>query len=150
MHSDINSGMAGSKGDGTSCTSSNACHNSNMAVSTVEPHSAGEASHGWKQGKWLHNHIAASPSTSAAAAAASSGVAGMGAATPPPDTFRRLRHVLETYTDVTRYPRCGSIWPTLASRATLRLSCVGFGSVLSTNATVRVVCVMPSQVLGLW
>ncbi|KAF8057852.1 GAMMACAL1 [Scenedesmus sp. PABB004] len=24
---------------------------------------------------------------------------------PPPDTFRRLRHVLETYTDVTRYPR---------------------------------------------
>jgi hypothetical protein len=25
---------------------------------------------------------------------------------PPPETFRRLRHVLETYTDVTRYPRC--------------------------------------------
>lgn len=25
---------------------------------------------------------------------------------PPPDTFRRLRHVLETFTDVTRYPRC--------------------------------------------
>jgi hypothetical protein len=25
---------------------------------------------------------------------------------PPPDTFRRLRHVLETYTDVTRYPWC--------------------------------------------
>jgi hypothetical protein len=27
---------------------------------------------------------------------------------PPPDTFRRLRHVLETYTDVTRYPRCAT------------------------------------------
>ncbi|WIA35889.1 hypothetical protein OEZ86_004271 [Tetradesmus obliquus] len=31
-------------------------------------------------------------------------LAALGADAPPADTFRRLRHVLETYTDVTRYP----------------------------------------------
>lgn len=43
--------------------------------------------------------------TAAAAAADPSGLlAALGADAPPADTFRRLRHVLETYTDVTRYP----------------------------------------------
>jgi hypothetical protein len=43
----------------------------------------------------------------AAAAAAGDDMSGRpGGVTdrPSPDTFRRLRHVLETYTDITRYP----------------------------------------------
>jgi hypothetical protein len=58
---------------------------------TWRPHSAGSTS-------------AAGLEAAAAAADPSGLLAALGPEAPPADTFRRLRHVLETYTDVTRYP----------------------------------------------
>jgi hypothetical protein len=61
----------------------------------------------WRRQVW-RQHAANSALEAAAAAADPSGLlAALAPETPPVDTFRRLRHLLETYTDVTRYPRCG-------------------------------------------
>jgi hypothetical protein len=61
----------------------------------------------WRRQVW-RQHSASSALEAAAAATDPSGLlAALAPEAPPADTFRRLRHVLETYTDVTRYPRCG-------------------------------------------
>jgi hypothetical protein len=61
----------------------------------------------WRRQVWRQHFAssAAKPTTAVAVADPSGLLSALAPEAPPADTFRRLRHVLETYTDVTRYPR---------------------------------------------
>uniref|UniRef100_A0A383VX58 Uncharacterized protein n=1 Tax=Tetradesmus obliquus TaxID=3088 RepID=A0A383VX58_TETOB len=84
----------------------------NTASQQQQQNHASQDLDSWRRQTWRKQPASSATGLEAAAAAAATAaaadpsglLAALGADAPPADTFRRLRHVLETYTDVTRYP----------------------------------------------